>query len=250
MYGRTHCIPWSHAHCHIFLPSNGSFGARQSFLDSVSINESFWSSQTGACRCTAGVDCKEIDVTSNKDKSLLLPELNVSSVTDWPYVWLAAQTYRNRAPGTLPQTCFPSVVSLIINGNSILLVVQAKNLRKSLFLTFYIWPVSKSCWLCLQNISRIRPLLLHCHHLALTTVNFHLDYWNNLLTHLPASALGPLKSILNPSSEWACENTAHITSFLSSKPSNGSQSHSEKKAKSLQGSIYPRVTRVLVADRL
>lgn len=139
MYGRTHCTLWSRAHCHISLPSNGSFGARQSFLDSVPINASFCKlSDSGACRCTAGVDWKEIDVTSNKDKSLLLPELNVSSVTDWPCVWLAAQTYQNRAPDTLSQTCFPSIVSLIINGNSILLVVQAKNLRKSIFLAFYI----------------------------------------------------------------------------------------------------------------
>ena len=62
----------------------------------------------------------EIDVGSNKDKSLPLPELNVSSVTEQPSGGWQLQHIKNRAPDILPQTCFPSIFPTIINGNSIL----------------------------------------------------------------------------------------------------------------------------------
>lgn len=135
-----------------------------------------------AYRCAAGVECKSksrVVVSVNKDRSLLLPGLTVSSVIYLPSRGWQFKNLKKRAPDILPQTCFTSIFPIIIYGNYILLKLKTKpknfgiSLDFSLFLMFCRWWTSKSCWVCLQNISRVWSP-------QLTSVNFYLDYWKSL----------------------------------------------------------------------
>lgn len=78
MYGRTCCIAWSCALCHTsFAIKMGPLVQDNVIWEPVAITEARCKLQSGACRCAAGVECKlkpGINVSSHKEKSLLLPE--------------------------------------------------------------------------------------------------------------------------------------------------------------------------------
>lgn len=95
----------------------------------------------------------------------------------------------------------------------------------------YLQSVSKSCWLYLQNRSRNQPLISTVSSLAQVTTFSCLDYFNNLLTGLPAFILFCLKSFQHCSPQ-SYLNPYQIMTFLCSKPSSDFQTW--VKAKSLE----------------
>lgn len=145
--GRTHCMGGTMgALCHTSFAIKWVFWCKTMLIwGPMPINEALCKhSDHCTHRRTAGVEWKPISriaVSSNRKRSLLLPEWTVSSViyllsSGWPFKHI-----KNRAPDILSQTCFSLIFPMVTYGNSILLVVQAKNfgntLDSSLFLTFY-----------------------------------------------------------------------------------------------------------------
>lgn len=111
---------------------------------------------------------------------------------------------------------------------------------------FCSWWTSKSCWVCLQNISTVRSLLPHCYpKFTLSTFIWIIGIAFNWP---PYFCLWRIE-VYSQSVIWTNPVKTQIIALPQFKTFPLSI-REKKKSKSLQGPIYPYVIWVIVADRL
>ena len=125
-------------------------------------------------------------------------------------------------PAQLPKIPDPS---LLVPSNAIITPTSsARNLGvifdSTLYMSDHISSVSKSCFLSIRDLRRIRNTLDYttAQTIATSLIHSKLDYCNSLFFNLPQSQLNRLQLILNSSARAVSKspNFCHITPLLKS----------------------------------
>jgi hypothetical protein len=125
-------------------------------------------------------------------------------------------------PAQLPKISNPSL--FMPSNAKFIPTSSARNLGvifdSTLSMSDHISSVSKSCFLSIRDLRRIRNILDHttAHTIATSLIHFKLDYCNSLFLNLPQSQLNRLQLILNASARAVSKSPkfCHINPHLKS----------------------------------